>query len=92
MLATFGIVTVEVFRRPRVAVLSTGNELCAPEATPRPGQVRDANQTALAAQVAAAGCDVTCAGIVADDAAALRAAVRRLLAEHDASGFSAILL
>jgi len=93
LLATFGIVTVEVFRRPRVAVLSTGNELCAPEATPRPGQVRDANQIALAAQVAAAGCDVTRAGIVPDDAAALRAAIHRLLADHDAvilSGGSSI--
>ena len=83
LLATFGVGTVEVFRRPRVAVLSTGNELCPPEATPRPGQVRDANQIALAAQIAAAGCDVTRAGIVPDDAAALRAAVHRLLAEHD---------
>ena len=58
-------------------MLSTGNELCAPEATPRPGQVRDANQYALAAQVSNAGCDVTRAGIVPDDAAALREAVER---------------
>jgi molybdopterin molybdotransferase len=93
LLATFGIVTVEVFRRPRVAVLSTGNELCAPEATPRPGQVRDANQIALAAQIAAAGCEVTRAGIVRDDSAALRAAVHQLLSDHDAvilSGGSSI--
>jgi molybdopterin molybdotransferase len=93
LLATFGVVTVEVFRRPRVAVLSTGNELCAPEATPRPGQVRDANQIALAAQVSGSGCDVTRAGILPDDAAALRAAVHRLLADHDAvilSGGSSI--
>ena len=59
MLATFGVTTVDVHRRPRVAVLSTGNELCDPAETPRPGQVRDANQTALGAQVTAAGCDVT---------------------------------
>ena len=93
LLATFGIVMVEAFRRPRVAVLSTGNELCAPEATPRPGQVRDANQLALAAQIARAGCAVTRAGIVPDDAAALRAAVHHLLADHDAvilSGGSSI--
>ena len=49
-------------------MLSTGNELCAPDETPRPGQVRDANQSALAAQIDAAGCDVTRAGIVRDDA------------------------
>jgi molybdopterin molybdotransferase len=93
LLATFGAMEVVVFRRPRVAVLSTGNELCAPDATPRPGQVRDANQAALAAQVTAAGCQVTAAGIVRDDAAALWAAIDRLLPEHDAlilSGGSSI--
>ena len=79
MLATFGVTTVDVHRRPRVAVLSTGNELVDPAETPRPGQVRDANQTALGAQVTAAGCDVTYAGIVADDATSLRRAIARLL-------------
>ena len=93
LLATFGVTSLDVFRRPRVAVLSTGNELCDPAQTPRPGQVRDANQTALAAQVTGAGCDATAAGIVGDDAAALRAQVGRLLADHDAvilSGGSSI--
>ncbi|HLK88502.1 MAG TPA: gephyrin-like molybdotransferase Glp [Polyangia bacterium] len=93
LLATFGAVEIDVFRRPRVAVLSTGNELCAPEAIPRPGQVRDANQVALAAQVAACGCQVTAAGIVRDDAEALRAKVTSLLPGHDAvilSGGSSI--
>jgi molybdopterin molybdotransferase len=83
-LATFGVAEVNVFRRPRVAVLSTGNELCAPTETPRPGQVRDANQYVLAAQVEAAGCVATTSGIVRDDAGALREAVARALAEHDA--------
>ena len=76
-----------------MAVLSTGNELCAPDETPRPGQVRDSNGVALGAQAAAAGCDVTLAGIVRDEAAALRRAVARLLADHDAvilSGGSSI--
>jgi molybdopterin molybdotransferase len=93
MLATFGVTTVAVHRRPRVAVLSTGNELCDPGQTPRPGQVRDANQTALGAQATAAGCDVTHAGIVPDDTQALRRAIGRLLADHDAvilSGGSSI--
>jgi len=93
MLATFGVTVVDVRRRPRVAVLSTGNELCAPAETPRPGQVRDANQTALGAQVSAAGCDVTYGGIVPDDASALRRTIARALDEHDAvilSGGSSI--
>jgi molybdopterin molybdotransferase len=85
-LATFGVAEVSVFRRPRVAVLSTGNELCDPTSPspPRPGQVRDANQYVLAAQVEAAGCIATTGGIVPDDARALREAVARALAEHDA--------
>jgi molybdopterin molybdotransferase len=82
-LAVFGETEVAVFRRPRVAVLSTGNELCTPAETPRPGQVRDANQYALGAQVVGSGCEVTHAGIVRDDAAVLRAEVDRLLGEHD---------
>ena len=93
VLATFGVATVDVFRRPRVAVMSTGNELCALDETPRPGQVRDSNGVTLAAQAAAAGCDVTLAGIVRDEAAALRREVARLLADHDAvilSGGSSI--
>ena len=93
LLATFGVTDLSVFRRPRVAVLSTGNELCPPEETPRPGQVRDANQVALAAQIAASGCEVTPAGIVRDDAGALRAAIHDLVATHDAvilSGGSSI--
>jgi molybdopterin molybdotransferase len=93
MLATFGVTSIDVRRRPRVAVLSTGNELCEPAETPRPGQVRDANQTALGAQVIAAGCDVTHAGIVRDDALELRRAIARLLDGHDAvilSGGSSI--
>ncbi|HXJ21857.1 MAG TPA: gephyrin-like molybdotransferase Glp [Polyangia bacterium] len=93
LLATFGVTELAVFRRPRVALLSTGNELCPPEATPRPGQVRDANQTALAVQVAAAGCLPASAGIVPDEAGALREAIHGLLAGHDAvilSGGSSI--
>ena len=83
-LATFGVADVAVYRRPRVAVLSTGDELCEPTSTPRPGQVRDANQYVLGAQVEAAGGVVTYSGIVRDDADALREAVARALAEHDA--------
>lgn len=83
-LAAFGIVEVAVHRRPRVGILSTGNEIVPPEAAPRPGQVRDMNQLALAAQVRRAGAEAVCAGIVRDDAAELAAAVRRLCAECDA--------
>jgi molybdopterin molybdotransferase len=54
-LAGLGILEVEVFARPRVALLPTGDEIVPPEVTPGPGQVRDVNTTALAAAVEAAG-------------------------------------
>jgi molybdopterin molybdotransferase len=83
-LATFGVAEVAVYRRPRIALLSTGNELCEPTtASPAPGQVRDVNQSVLGAQLEGAGATVTYGGIVRDDAGDLRAAVARLLPVHD---------
>lgn len=55
MLATVGAVTVPVFRKPRVAILATGDELVAVESTPREFEVRNSNSWALASQVEAAG-------------------------------------
>lgn len=83
VLAAFGVCQLQVFCRPRVAVLSTGNEVVPYEAQPAPGQVRDINQVALAAQCQTCGCEVTRAGIVADDAFALRMRLTALLETHD---------
>lgn len=55
MLATVGAATVEVYRRPRVAILATGDEIVPVEAAPKTFEVRNSNSWALAAQVAAAG-------------------------------------
>lgn len=55
MLATVGCSMVSVFRRPRVAILATGDEIVPVEATPQTFEVRNSNSWALAAQVAAAG-------------------------------------
>ena len=82
-LAAFGVVEVAVFRRPRVAVLATGNEVCAIEQTPRAGQVRDSNQYVLAAEIEAAGGTVAWGGLVGDDEETLRATVARLVAQND---------
>src|SRR5690349_6528048 len=51
MLAAVGRVEVPVVRRPRVAILSTGDELVPPGAAARPGQVYDSNAAVLAAAV-----------------------------------------
>ena len=83
VLAALGVDAVEVHRRPRAGVLATGNEIVSPSVAPRPGQVRDVNSMALAAQLRRAGADVILGGIVADDAAALAAAVAGLLERSD---------
>jgi molybdopterin molybdotransferase len=58
LLATVGRTRVPVHRRPRVAVLATGDELVEPEETPPPGAVRDSNRYALIAAASDAGGDV----------------------------------
>jgi molybdopterin molybdotransferase len=82
-LVACGVVDVPVFRRPRIAVLATGSEICAAHETPRPGQVRDSNQYVLAAEIESAGALAVPSGIVADDADLLRTTVLRLVAEND---------
>lgn len=77
MLAAAGVTDVEVHRRPRVAILATGDEVVPPgTAELTPGQVRDATSTALAALIRDAGGEATSAGIVPDDAGALEDALR----------------
>jgi putative molybdopterin biosynthesis protein len=80
VLAALGIVEVAVVRRPRIAILSTGDELIPPGAPIRPGLVYDSNGTVLADAVRELGCEPVPLGIVPDDAALLDAALRRALA------------
>ncbi|HTI51295.1 MAG TPA: molybdopterin biosynthesis protein [Planctomycetaceae bacterium] len=71
VLAAIGRAEVAVYRRPRVAILSTGDEIIAPGAPLRPGTVFDSNGAILAAAVREAGGEPIALGIVADDEAAL---------------------
>jgi molybdopterin molybdotransferase len=82
-LATFGAVTVTAYRRPRIAVFSTGNELCEVAATPAPGQVRDVNEWVLGTEVELAGGLATRGGIIRDDEAVLADTIARFLPDHD---------
>ncbi len=79
VLATFGVSPVPVFRRPRVAILSTGDEIVPPESDPAPGKLRDSNSYSMASQVIAAGGEPVLAGRVEDEAPALQAAIQAAL-------------
>jgi molybdopterin molybdotransferase len=74
---------IKVYRRPRVAILSTGNELVTPDRTLKPGQIVDSNQYALAAFVQQAGGIPICLGIVPDDRAKLTAAMSDAIESAD---------
>jgi molybdopterin molybdotransferase len=73
LLASLGVAQVPVYRRPRVAILATGDELVDVDQRPGPGQIRNANGYANAAQVRAAGGEVLQLPIARDTEADLRA-------------------
>jgi molybdopterin molybdotransferase len=83
ILAATGCSEVPVCRRPRVAIISTGNELVTPDRALQPGQIVDSNQYALAAFVQQAGGIPICMGIIPDDRTKLTAAMADAIATAD---------
>lgn len=79
ILAGVGITKANVFRRPVVAIISTGNELTAPDQPLEPGEIRDINSTTLAALVRECGCIPLTMGIIRDDPGAIRKACLKAL-------------
>src|SRR5947209_700604 len=80
VLAALGVAAARVVRRPRVAVVSTGDELIAAGQPMRPGLVYDSNAVILADAVRELGGEPVACGIVADDEAALERVLRQALA------------
>jgi putative molybdopterin biosynthesis protein len=79
VLAALGFDKIMVVRRPRVAIISTGDELIAPGSATRPGLVYDSNATVLADAVRELGAEPISLGIVRDDEVALSRALHQAL-------------
>ena len=77
MLAAAGLARVAVTRRPKLAVIATGDEIVEPGEKKRPGQIRNANGPALTAMAVAAGAAASYLGIARDRRASLAAKLAR---------------
>ena len=83
LVAAVGFVPVPVSTRPRVSVVSTGDELVEPGEPVGPGQIRDSNRFSLVAALSAAGASVTWSGKAPDSAVSLRSLLIERMAESD---------
>jgi molybdopterin molybdotransferase len=79
ILATFGFSAVEVYRKPRVAIFSTGSELLQVEQGLQPGKIRNSNSYMLAAQVEAVGGSALIMPALSDDPQQVEAALEGVL-------------
>lgn len=84
-----GITSIRVYRLPRVAIISTGDEVVPSDQAPPPGKIRDSNSHALAAFIRLLGAVPDRRGIIPDDEEVLFDAARRALEESDVLLFSA---
>lgn len=78
-----GITSLRVAKKPRVAILSSGDEVIPPQETPLPGQVRDVNAYSLAALVQQAGGEPRLYGIVPDDFEKIQTVAAQSLTETE---------
>ena len=81
--AAFGLTRLDVVRRIRVAVFSTGDELVSPGDRRAPAQLFDSNRFMLMAMLTRLGCEVSDLGIIKDDRALLADALRKVAVGHD---------
>jgi molybdopterin molybdotransferase len=78
-----GVTAVPVYHHPTVALISTGDEIVAPDQTPKPGQIRNVNQYSLHAMIAEAGGETLDLGVVKDDRSAFEKAMDQALKKAD---------
>ena len=82
-LASLGYDKVNVYRKPKIAVISTGDELVDVTETPQGAEVRDINSFTLCAALSQLGCEYTKVGIVEDDLSLLESKMADAIANHD---------
>jgi molybdopterin molybdotransferase len=82
-LAALGITNINVYRQPRVAVISSGDEVVPIERKPRLGQIRDANGHAISALIRSCGAEPIVFDIVPDDPAKLGRTLAQALEQAD---------
>jgi len=82
-LTALGFTSIHVARKPRVGLISTGDEVIDPSQTPRPGQVRDINSYTLGALVEKSGGEAIRYGIFSDQFEALKDAAAKALSACD---------
>lgn len=75
VLASMGVHEIPVYERPRVSIISTGDEIVPPSSTLKPGQIRDSNSYLLEGLITEAGAMPIRMGIIRDDYAAIKAAL-----------------
>ena len=83
MLASVGVTEVPVFRKPRAAIITTGDELVDASARPGPGQIRNGNQYSLLGEALQASAEVSLLERVRDDKAEIEQALTRAAASSD---------
>ncbi|WP_027584333.1 gephyrin-like molybdotransferase Glp [Bradyrhizobium sp. Ai1a-2] len=81
--AAFGLIRLDVIRRIRVAVFSTGDELVSPGERRAPPQLFDSNRFMLMAMLRRLGCEVSDLGILRDEPASLARALKDVAGHHD---------
>ncbi len=81
-LAMLGVVKVDVYKKPRVAIISTGDELIRAGSPPEPGKIYDSNSYTLSALVMKYGCEPVDLGVVRDQVKAVRKILDRAISER----------
>jgi len=83
VLSALGYLQIDVFKRPKLSIISTGDEIIRPGETPKPGEVIDINTPALAAVAKRLGADVVLTSYARDDQGDIQEAIENGLEKGD---------